>query len=507
MNKKIVIMIICLCGILTACSYQEFFRQYQRVLSGSAIDGRENNRQVREREQEKETAATDSSVMGENVTGSGIHSADNVTMDMQTADYWTDRMNTPDKVLAKRNEIESFNSEIKKQMSQDAEAMFYDVDAYDENIAGHRLRELMGENTFMVKPYYSQSGSVAKEQWQEYIQNCNYDKIADYNKIRYGIVCQRADVRVLPTADRIYDNPDGLDGDVLQSTALAINEPVLIVHASSDGEWYFVVAMEYAGWVQCERIGLAASREEWQDIRQMKHFLVVTGDHIQTKAVPGDILSGDYEFTMGTKLALAENSAWNKNESSGEETGVYDSYVVNVPVRNAEGGLEYAHLTVPLSKDVHIGYMEYTRANVVRQAFKMIGNPYGWGGADGERDCSSLVRDVYLCFGIYLPRNSGDMARLAEKTYANEIKALSHSEDVRGLSEKEIIQKIRGAEPGAVLQMPGHVMLYLGCADKNYYVLSARGGKIRRVMINDLHAQTGDGKTWAAQIEAIVSIY
>lgn len=499
MNKKIVIMIICLCGILTACSYKEFFRQYQRALSGAAIDGGENSGQVKETK--KETAATSSSVMGDIVTGSGIHSADNVTMDMQTADYWIDRINSPDKILANQKEIENYNKKIKKQMSQDSDALFFDVDSYDESIAGYRLKELMGENGFTLKPYTNSQGeSIASEQWQIYFENCNYDSIADFNKVRYGVVCRRADVRVLPTAERIFDNSDKQSGDVLQSTALAVNEPVLVMHTSRDNGWYFIVAEEYAGWVSCDAIGLAASRNEWQKIRENEHFLVVTGDRIQTQEVPGDELSGNYEFTMGTKLPLAENAAWKDLKSkSGDEnsvcnSSVYDSYVVKAPKRNEDGSLTYAMLAVPLNKDVSIGYMEYTRANVLRQAFKMLGNPYGWGGADSGRDCSSLVRDVYLCFGFRLPRNSSDMAKLPE------------SVDVKELSEKEIIQKLMGAESGSILQMPGHVMLYLGCVDKNYFVLSARGGKFQRVMINDLHAQTGDGKNWAAQLETIINL-
>lgn len=495
MNKKIVIIVICLCGILTACSYKEFFKQYQQVLSGSAIDGGENNGQVRETK--KETAATESSVMGDIVTGSGIHSADNVTMDMQTADYWIDRINAPDRVLAKQKEIQNYNSEIKKQMSQDSNSIYFDVDAYDESIAGYRLQELMEENTFPVKPYYDSRGErVTTEQWQTYFENSNYDGIADYNIICYGIVCRRADVRVFPTEERIFDNADNQNSDVLQSTALAVNEPVLVMHTSADGEWYFIVAAEYAGWVRCDTVGLTADRKEWQEIRENEHFLVVTGDRIQTKKIPGDELSGDYEFTMGTKLPLAENAAWkNLKAKSGDESSIYDSYVVKVPMRNEDGSLSYSFLAIPLNKDVSIGYMEYTRANVLRQAFKMLGNPYGWGGADGERDCSSLIRDVYLCFGFQLPRNSGDIAKLSENV------------DVKGLSEKEITQKLMGTEPGSILQMPGHVMLYLGCADRNHFVLSARGGKFQRVMINDLHAQTDDGKNWAAQLESIVTIF
>lgn len=492
MNKKILILIICLSGILTACSYQEFFKQYQR-LSETASGG--ESKKVRER------SSGSDAVSGGSVSGSGIHSADNVTREMQTAQYWIDRMNTKDKVLATQQEIEEFNKALKERLVQDSDAMFFDLDSFGESIQGSRLKELIGEcvSGQLMLPFRS---SVS---WQEYYRNCNYEAIADYNKIRYGLICQRADVRALPTEDKVED---GTTGDILQNTALAINEPVLILHTSLDDEWYFVVAKEYAGWIQKEMAALVPGRTAWQEIQEKEQFLVVTADRMQTKQIPGDSLSGDYEFTMGTRLFLAENTAWQaKKREEGDEAGVYDSYVVKVPKRDVDGNLTYAFLSIPLGRDVNIGYMEYTRANVVSQAFKMLGNPYVWGGAYGERDCSSMIRDVYLCFGIYLPRNSSDMARLSEKDCTEKIKALSQSVDVKGLSENEKTEKLMGAEPGAILQMPGHAMIYLGCEDKNYFVLSARGGTYRCVMVNDLHAKTEEGKTWAEQLCAIVSLF
>lgn len=499
MNKKIVIIIICLGAALTACgSYKDILRHYQH-LSGAAIDG--GTEQV-ENGTNKDLA-TPSSAMGEIVSGSGIHSAENVTFDMQTAQYWIDRMNTPDKVLAGKEDIGKLNKDLKGRFVQQFDSVLYDLDLYDGSTPGYRLKEWMEESRFPLKPYYCSGEQLSAEKWQAYYQNCNYDGIADYNKVRYGVICERADVRALPTGDVISEEPDAGADDILQNTALAINEPVLILHESRDHEWYFVLAEEYKGWIPKKTAGVAKNRDAWQGDK----FLVVTADRIYTKEIPGDELSGNYEFTMGTKLFLAENASWRDNGQNNREGGVYDSYVVKVPVRNSDGSLWYKLLSIPLGKDVTVGYMEYTRANVVRQAFKMLGNPYGWGGAAGERDCSSLIRDVYLCFGIRLPRDSSGLYHMSENVFTEDIKAISRSTNVKGLSEKEKIQKLMGAEPGAILQMPGHVMLYLGCENKNYYVLSARGGQFRRVMVNDLHAMTEDGKTWAEQLEAIISCY
>lgn len=495
MNKKVVILIIATCCVLTACGARDFMRQYQQAVSGAAVGG-EGNLQFGENKAAPSATppggqtATTSSVMGDIVSGSGIHSADNVTADMQTAQYWVDRMNTPDRVMMNMDGIQAYNQKTKEQLTADGNAEFYDLDSCGETISGDQLKKLVSRATYSLSAYYADGTDVTTSQWQAYYANCNYDAIKDSQTVRYGIVCKRADVRGLPVAEFICGEPGNQYNDMLQNTALAVNEPVLVLYTSRDGAWYYVMAEEYAGWVQKEAVGLCSGRSEWQKAKDMTRFVVVTGDQVQTRKMPGDVLSGDHVFTMGTKLCLAENREWE------EETTVYDCYVVRVPERKEDGSLSYSLLALPVGKDIHIGYMEYTKANVVRQAFKMLGNPYGWGGMGGERDCSSMIRDIYRCFGFSLPRDSDDMANLTGETHM----------DLTGLSEREKVGQLAGIQPGSILRMPGHVMLYLGCVDRNYYVISARGGDVRQVTVNDLNALTEDQKTWLAQLTTVVGI-
>lgn len=84
----------------------------------------------------------------------------------------------------------------------------------------------------------------------------------------------------------------------------------------------------------------------------------------------------------------------------------YDNYLVRLPVRRADGWLEYREAMVPVSADVCVGDLPYTHENVTAQAAKMRGEVYGWGGMLGGRDCSALVGDVYLRFGFRLPRDA-----------------------------------------------------------------------------------------------------
>jgi cell wall-associated NlpC family hydrolase len=58
-------------------------------------------------------------------------------------------------------------------------------------------------------------------------------------------------------------------------------------------------------------------------------------------------------------------------------------------------------------RDTAPDYLPLTRANVIRQAFKFLGERYGWGHSFNARDCSGFTNDVYRSFGILMPPNSG----------------------------------------------------------------------------------------------------
>ena len=58
--------------------------------------------------------------------------------------------------------------------------------------------------------------------------------------------------------------------------------------------------------------------------------------------------------------------------------------------------------------DVATDYLPLTRANVLRQSFKFLGERYGWGHSYNARDCSGFVSEVYRSFGVQLPRNTRD---------------------------------------------------------------------------------------------------
>jgi len=154
---------------------------------------------------------------------------------------------------------------------------------------------------------------------------------------------------------------------------------------------------------------------------------------------------------------------------------------------------------IPISNDVTVGYLPYTRANIIRQAFKMQGERYCWGGMLNGRDCSALVLELYHCFGFRLARNSDAQEISVGKTVTFANYSVAYRE-----------QLLQSVSPGASLHFPGHEMLYLGEDNGRYYVLNDLGSfaeiaagesklksvRVRSVVINDLNITRASGKRW-----------
>ncbi len=501
MNKYIVTFLIVLTSLLTACGYRDYRYRNFSGISGQAVSGGGTK-------MTRPSASPSSDNGAAVVSGNGIHTASHVTAQMQTAEFWIGKTVSPDRVLMSQKDIRKLNNKMNETLPGNPEAVYHDLSKYGEYIDGTALYDQISRQGKFEGSYYLGESEVTGAQWDSYRALCNLDAIVDSNKIRYGIVCSRADVRSLPVMDNITDTKGDTGHDILQNTALAVNEPVLILHASSDGKWFYVVANEYAGWTLQDCVGLCQNREMWTAAQKMEDFIVVTGDEISLSVSSADHGIRSSVYTMGTKLAIARESEY---DAAMKQKNIFDNYVVRIPVRDEEGSLAYQTALIPLGRDVSHGYLDYTRGNVIRQAFKLLGNPYGWGGMAGGRDCSSMTRDIYLCFGFRLPRDASSQALIPAKGCVK----------LDGLAEKEKKNKLNSIQPGTILQMPEHVMIYLGCQDQRYYVISANGTFIpageekqantnyqtRLVTVNDLQVKSpSNSKTWREQIRTIVGI-
>ena len=94
-----------------------------------------------------------------------------------------------------------------------------------------------------------------------------------------------------------------------------------------------------------------------------------------------------------------------------------------------------------------------TRRAVLESAFALEGQPYGWGGREGQRDCSRFLLDVFADFGLSLPRHSSRQAMAG--TFVIETGEATRR-------EKAMLLETANEAGIVLLHFPGHIAMYLG---------------------------------------------
>lgn len=338
------------------------------------------------------------------------------------------------------------------------------------------------------------------------LDNANADGIPETLSIRYGYSVARASLRALPTNDFAGETESDLFYDKLVQSECMPFLPVMVVHESKDGEWYFVWFYGFGGWIEKDKIALCPSREDWLARQEKGDFLLVTGRELRLNVDRGNKELSGLVLPMGTRMPLLTVEETPESVSS---RATFNSYAVKLPVRGADGMIEDRVALVPMSADVHIGYMDYTSRNVLTQAFKLLGDRYGWAGLDLSNDCSGIVREIWLCFGIEMDRTAG----LQSRTF------LAKIIDVENASTEEKMTALAGLMPGSLVYFPGHIMIYLGTRNHIPYVISSVGSfaaetmetgtvlSVNSMTVNSLLVHRKSGLTWLDSLTKMISIY
>jgi hypothetical protein len=369
------------------------------------------------------------------------------------ASFWLNRLENPEHIIANQSEIEDFNQKNIECLS----ANIHDITSNPVEIHKEKLYNLISEKELIEQKLYMDSKLLDEAYFGKLIREMDVENIGEKNIAYYGVTVRRTNMRILPTMDFVTNRPEDSEFDRLQQTAVSVAEPLQILHCSASEQWYFVQSYYASGWVPAAHIAIA-SREKWLEYALPEHFLVVTGNRLRLGFNPYSPEISELEFFMGDKLPLVcEKIPTTVNQQS--TTG---NYVIKLPVWQADGQMDSQFALVPVVSDISVGYLSYTRGNIIRQAFKMQGDRYGWGGSFGSRDCSSFVMDIYRIFGVRLPRNTWDQMRSVGKTI-----------DFSILTAEERRQALQTMKPGATLYCKGHVMLYLGHFEEKDYIIHA----------------------------------
>jgi cell wall-associated NlpC family hydrolase len=182
---------------------------------------------------------------------------------------------------------------------------------------------------------------------------------------------------------------------------------------------------------------------------------------------PEDPRVSEVRLEMGQRLPLANVPA--DQPVNGQHP--YTSWPILLPVRNAQGTLAFAPALLPKTADTAPAPLPFTRANLLRQAFKLLGERYGWGHDYNGRDCSGFVAEVYRSVGVELPRNTGDQSKSPVLTN----RTVFGPTDGRATRERALAR----TQPGDLLFIPGHLMMVLGHVDGKLYVIhDIEGGTV-----------------------------
>jgi len=251
-----------------------------------------------------------------------------------------------------------------------------------------------------------------------------------------AITVRNTALRVLPSNRPFFLDPakpgEGFPFDYFQNTAVWMGTPVFISHASLDRAWYYAETAFASGWVRNEDVALTD-----------RNFCA----HYESKAMVA--LRKDETSLVGQGMFLGQThigAIFPLDSRSGQ------GLMVKVPVRDAAGRakIALAELGYPQASRMPL---PLTSRSVAEVADAMSGQLYGWGGMFENRDCSSNMRDLFLPFGIWLPRNSSHQAK-----YGGEFISLE------GMDVKSKLHAIRtqGVPFASLVWLPGHIGLYLG---------------------------------------------
>lgn len=316
----------------------------------------------------------------------------------------------------------------------------YDLADYPDVIGGDKLSSMI--LSYQIPPvgkYDFDGNPITADMLDQIHQNRNIAGISDSVAVGYGLVSNRCDMKGLPTDLGVFNYGDKYYSSI-QETELVVGMPVIVLHSSLDGDFLFVQAYNYFGWIRSDSVGIC-DKDALKTYLLSDRYITIIKKHISVV---------DIRLDMGVRLPyISEN---------------YNSFTVSLPHSDLNGQLVFTEAVISKHDSV-FGSLDYTMENYYNQAFEYLGTDYGWGGADGGVDCSGFVVSVFRTFGFDLPRNTGELRKFFGKSVS--FASLSSADISRAFDET--------TAPSAV-HSSSHIMLYLGNKDGIHYVIHAPSG-------------------------------
>ncbi|MEW5993738.1 MAG: SH3 domain-containing protein [Candidatus Zixiibacteriota bacterium] len=380
-----------------------------------------------------------------------------VTEEMLEPAFWVKKLSDPDRLIMTPEEIRRFNQRNLRECST-----MRDIQKFPGLLSRRAVIEMVEKVSARPKrTLYLNNQEIGDHYYESLRRNLNLDDATanpPIRSVKFGITVKRTEMRSFPTFDRVFSELDDYEFDRFIETALYPLEPLAIVHQSADGKWYLAQAYNYLAWVPVENVALI-DRVSLFSYLGRRDFLVVTGKRVFTGYNPKHPEISELLLDMGVRVPLAKTEEISLDIAGQHPAG---NFVVKLPARGHDGGVEWRLGLISRTDEVRVGYLPYTRRNIIRQAFKFLGQRYGWGGMFNTRDCSAFVLDNLRTMGVLIPRNAGEQGKLSL--------AVRHRFDENmTLEERRAI--MRNVPPVTPIYMDGHAMLYLCAHDDDYYII------------------------------------
>lgn len=290
-------------------------------------------------------------------------------------------------------------------------------------------------NVFTTKASYGENYRRRPPEWfRAMAEEADWEAMESIGKP--GIALETLNLRAMPTNKPLFLNPklagEGFPFDYLQNSLVNFAEPLWISHTSRNGRWLFVYTAYASGWIGSEQAAYLSSAQ----INTLKMMPLAA---MLRDGIPFNV-NESYLFTsrLGMVLPVLRQGT--------------SSLTLQLPcAKAADGTALFSTIEIPRPLLTPIP-MPMTPHNIAKLANEMLGNPYGWGGLYGHRDCSSTLRDLFMPFGFWLPRNSFQQS------------SAGRSLDLSTMNPQEKTAYIEtyGQPFATLLYLKGHIMLYLG---------------------------------------------
>ncbi|UYK81231.1 SH3 domain-containing protein [Xanthomonas sacchari] len=417
------------------------------------------------------------------------------------AAHWIARLPAASAPLLEATQRAAFNARLLRD-----DPSMHDLTALPTQLPAAQVRaQILALSAPPTRTLYDiQGGVLGPARLQALQRALALDALPAQVQPRYALVVQRADLRRFPTAERVFSDRADRDIDRFQESALYPGTAVAILHASADGQWLFVLANNYAAWIARNRVA-ESDRASVLAYAQRTPRLLVTGARAATVFTPDLPAASQVALDMGSTLPLLRD--WPPQNSVNGQSPLA-AYVVQLPLRDRDGRLHLVPALVPRSADVAESPLPPTPQMLLQQAFKFLGERYGWGNSYDARDCSGFVVDLHRSLGIELPRNTGDQAR------SPALMSVPYTASDPLPQRRQALAQLR---VGDLVYIPGHVMLVIGHEDGRTWVIhdvagaSYRdaAGQVQRVRLNGVSVTPleplllGDGTPFIDRITRI----